>query len=265
MRHEKRGYALIINHETFDDPGNKPRDGTLEDEKVLKETLKRLHFDVIVFRDYKKDEIESEMKKYAALDHSENDCILVIIMSHGDLGIIWAKDKQYTLDSIWTPFVQCSTLEGKPKLFFIQACQGSGVDDGIEMKSDTVSSEGATGDGNNSDATDATGKGVTGYKIPREHSDILIGYSTIPGMVSWRNAKGSWFMQTLSEELRKECDKENDQRIDILSLLTVVTGRVARERESHIPEQKKLHKKKQIPCVTHLLTRLLYIHDRTKK
>lgn len=60
----------------------------------------------------------------ASEDHSDNDCVLIALMSHGDDGVLYAKDQQYKPEKLWSHFTsdQCPTLAGKPKLFFIQVC-----------------------------------------------------------------------------------------------------------------------------------------------
>jgi len=59
------------------------------------------------------------------MDHSAYDCLVIIVLSHGDKGIIYAKDAGFDPKILWTPFKadQCPSLAEKPKLFFIQACQ----------------------------------------------------------------------------------------------------------------------------------------------
>lgn len=101
------------------------------------------------------------------LDHSDNDCILIAVLSHGELGYIYARDVQYKLDSIWSYFtaLNCPSLAGKPKLFFIQACQGDQLDGGVTLRN----------------RTETDGDSMMSYKIP-VHADFLIAYSTIPGM-----------------------------------------------------------------------------------
>lgn len=103
-------------------------------------------------------------------DHSDHDCILIAILSHGELGYIYAKDTHYKLESIWGNFTapKCPTLAGKPKLFFIQACQGDRLDGGIHLS-------------NRTETDSSEGQSQQVYKIP-VHADFLIAYSTIPGM-----------------------------------------------------------------------------------
>lgn len=87
------------------------------------------------------------------------------VLSHGEQGIIYAKNGAYKPeDMLWGRFTgdKCLTLAGKPKLFFIQACQGDRLDAGVSLRTQT----------------DAGGS--SSYKIPI-YADFLIAYSTIPG------------------------------------------------------------------------------------
>lgn len=173
------------------------------------------------------------------MDHTDNDCLLVAVLSHGELGYIFAKDIQYKLETIWSEFTpdRCPTLAGKPKLFFIQACQGDQLDSGIELIENRTETDTST---------------AQSYKIPML-ADFLIAYSTVPGYFSWRNTtKGSWFMQSLCEELQL-----NSSKYDILTLLTFVCQKVALDYESNTPECRAMHQQKQIPCITTMLTRIL--------
>lgn len=56
------------------------------------------------------------------LDHSDADCLVVVVMTHGDNGTLHARDHQYPPDMLWKSFtgINCPSLAGKPKLFFIQ-------------------------------------------------------------------------------------------------------------------------------------------------
>lgn len=59
-------------------------------------------------------------------------------------------------------------------------------------------------------------------------------------------------MQALCEEF-----EANGYNYDILTLLTFVSRKVAIDFESNTPDTPHMHRQKQIPCVTTMLTRLL--------
>ncbi|CAK9820742.1 unnamed protein product [Anthophora plagiata] len=238
MNHAKRGLAIIFNHEFFTITHLRARCGTNVDCENLVNTLKNLGFEVNDFHNYTHRDIVKNLERVAALDHSQHDCLLVAILSHGEFGVLYAHDTSYKPESIWNHFTadKCPTLAGKPKLFFIQACQGDKLDAGTTLK----------------ERTETDGQPASTFRIPSQ-ADFLIAYSTIPGYYSWRNTtRGSWFMQALCAELQ-----ENGTRYDLLTLLTFVCQRVALDFESNTPENITMHQQKQIPCITSMLTRLV--------
>lgn len=87
-------------------------------------------------------------------------------MSHGDDGKIYARDLGYPPNILWKHFTgdNCQTLAGKPKMFFIQACRGENVDDGVSIRSKT--------------SRDSSSDDI--YVIPAM-ADILVMYSTYEG------------------------------------------------------------------------------------
>lgn len=88
----------------------------------LKVTLASLGFAVKVYDDLKYGEVYDVLSEAADDDHTDHSCLVVAVMSHGDEGVIYAKDHSYKPEQLWTPFAgdKCATLVGKPKLFFIQ-------------------------------------------------------------------------------------------------------------------------------------------------
>ncbi|XP_017024563.1 caspase-1 [Drosophila kikkawai] len=244
MNHKNRGLALIFNHEFFEIPSLKPRAGTNVDAQELKKTFKSLGFDATVHKDCKLRDILKHIEEAAVQDHTDNDCLAVAILSHGEHGYLYAKDVQYKLDNIWHYFTAaiCPTLAGKPKLFFIQACQGDRLDGGMTLEKCV---------------TETDGESSMSYKIPI-HADFLFSYSTIPGYYSWRNINnGSWYMQSLIQELNT-----NGKKYDLLTLLTFVNQRVAIDFESNVPATPMMDRQKQIPCLTSMLTRILRFNDK---
>jgi len=237
MNHRRRGRAFVFNHMNFDPRLNlNVRNGTNNDRDNLRINLRQLDFDVEVHDDLPFKDIERILENASLEDHSDADCILVAVLSHGELGILYSSDQPYKPDRLWSHFAadKCPSLAGKPKLFFIQACQGDQLDHGVKM----VTTE--------SDAS----AGTTTYKIP-SHADFLIAYSTVPGFYSWRNTtQGSWFIQAFCHVIQREAHSR-----DLLSILTRVSRKVAFDFQSNVPTNFGMHEKKQIPCITSMLTR----------
>lgn len=237
MNHKARGMAIIFNHEHFDIHSLKSRTGTNVDSDNLAKVLKSLGFKVSILHNNTSSDILRTIQQIAEIDHSDHDCLLIAVLTHGELGMLYAKDTHYKPDNLWGHFTadKCPTLAGKPKLFFIQACQGDKLDAGITLN-----------------RTETDGLSSSSYKIPI-HADFLIVFSTVPGYYSWRNTtRGSWFMQALCEELRYAGTER-----DILTLLTFVCQKVALDFESNTPDVTPMHQQKQVPCITSMLTRLL--------
>lgn len=238
MNHQKRGLAIIFNHEFFTIRHLGPRSGTNVDCDNLVATLKNLGFEVKDYHNFTHANIVKNLEEVARIDHSQHDCLLVAVLSHGESNVLYAHDTSYKPDTIWSHFTadKCPSLAGKPKLFFIQACQGDKLDSGTTLK----------------ERTETDGLPTSTFRIPNQ-ADFLIAYSTIPGYYSWRNTtRGSWFMQALCLELR-----DNAYHYDILTLLTFVCQRVALDYESNTPDNITMHQQKQIPCITSMLTRLV--------
>ena len=96
MHHRRRGRAFVFNHLNFDPQLNlKKRDGTNCDRDNLRITLRQLDFDVEVHDDLPFKDIERILESASMEDHSEADCILVAVLSHGELGILYARYTTY--------------------------------------------------------------------------------------------------------------------------------------------------------------------------
>ncbi|KAG5313144.1 CASP1 protein, partial [Acromyrmex insinuator] len=241
MKHKRRGVAIILNHVHFENMGT--REGSEKDTLNLKTSLDKLGFDVQIYTDPTSKTISTVLQSTAAEDHTDADCLIVVAMSHGESGLLHSADSIYPVDALWIPFTgdQCLSLAGKPKLFFIQACRGTQLDNGV-----TVFNE-----------TDSIKSDTVKYSIPA-YADILVAYSTYDGFFSWRNPdSGSWFIQALCEEL----DLHGHSH-DLLTIMTFVNRRVAIKYQSYVPQNEKFHAKKQIPSIVSMLTRLVYFHDK---
>lgn len=236
MNHPRRGYAVIINNKRFDSRLDMPvRDGTDVDAASLETSLKKLGFETRIFHNCSASLIREIMLRYAKSDHSDSDCFMSVFMSHGEDGVIYGIDKEIEIEKLIHPFKLNRSLAGKPKIFFIQACRGNQLMEGIDSNPYEIQYV---------------------NKIPME-ADFLIAYSTISGYFSWRNSlNGSWFIQSLCHVLN-ECGKT----AEIMQILTAVNRRVAYHYESNTNDV-TMNGKKQIPCIVSMLTKELYFRQK---
>jgi hypothetical protein len=133
-----RGKAFIINNKNFlysSGMQKYPRNGTDVDAEALRKLFNALEFETEVFDNKTSDEIESIFDNYAAMDHTDYDCFICAVLTHGEEGpVIYGTDKKIEVKELISKFRPESdnekpnlSLHGKPKLFFFQACQGKCV------------------------------------------------------------------------------------------------------------------------------------------
>ncbi|XP_050425971.1 caspase-like [Adelges cooleyi] len=239
MKHKNRNVALIFNHANFT-CGKDSRYGTDVDCLNLESTFKDLGFNPIPYHDKKLKKICKIVDQWSQYDFTDCDCLIVAILSHGFEEHIYAKDQAYNLKTVFLDkFAEnkCISLSGKPKIFFIQACQGKLLDDGVSVTTQV--------DGANCMTPE--------YLSP----DFLIAYSSIYGYLSWRNEKtGSWFINELCNALKKFRFEK-----DIYGILTYVMCQVATKYETNKMDE-ELYKKKQSSCIISTLTRLIKFENK---
>ncbi|XP_041784447.1 caspase-1-like [Anopheles merus] len=240
----RRGIALIINQVHFSSMA--VRDGSNKDRTDISTALQRIGFEVRVMDDPNRKQLLSTLKQLAGEDHSHSDCLVVVVMTHGkENNLLYASDRSYEANRLWEPFIgdACPSLIGKPKLFFVQACRGKKLDEGVIQATISI------------DSVDTqSSPGSMRYVIPAM-ADLLVMYSTYDGHYSWRNpSKGSWFIQALCVELGASAHCK-----ELLHILTAVSRRVAFHYQSNVPDNAKIDAKKQMPCMVSMLTKLLYL------
>ncbi|XP_033125485.1 caspase-3-like isoform X2 [Anneissia japonica] len=269
MKRKPRGKALIVNNRNF---RSMPlRKGTDVDACQLKSLFDNLGFSVESITNMKYDDFSKKISEYSKMNHSQYDCFIFAVLTHGINGALYTVDERLVqVDDILKCFSGegCPTLTGKPKIFFIQACRGEMFDQGVEATDgpdgssvdpclQSLNKAGDVDNGNELvekmlkveievvDEPDAWGKQQS--KLP-SHSDMLVAYATVPGYVSWRNSeRGSWFVQALTETIKEyACDE------DLLSMMTMVNNKVARAFES------SSGRNKQMPAPVTMLTKKLF-------
>ncbi|XP_008579873.1 PREDICTED: caspase-8 [Galeopterus variegatus] len=247
MKSKPRGYCLIFNNYDFSRARKdvpklhriKDRNGTHLDAEALGKTFNELHFEIVDYRDCTAKEICEFLKSYQSMDHSNKDCFICCILSHGDKGIVYGTDGQeasiYELTSYFTGS-KCPSLAGKPKVFFIQACQGDNYQKGIAVETDSEQKE----------AYLEMDSSSQNRYIPDE-ADFLLGMATVNNCVSYRNpVEGTWYIQSLCQSLRERCPRGDD----ILTILTEVNYDVSSKDD-------KKNMGKQMPQPTFTLRKKL--------
>ncbi|KAL1770915.1 hypothetical protein HispidOSU_019751 [Sigmodon hispidus] len=219
MQNKPRGYCLIFNNNDFSKAREavprlhkiKDRKGTNYDKDALTETFGELHFEVVSYPDCTANKIHEVLESYQSMDHTNKDCFICCILSHGDKGIIYGTDgKEASIRELTSYFTgsKCPSLAGKPKIFFIQACQGDNHQKAVAVEVDSEEK----------DCELAMDSSPQKNYIPDE-ADFLLGMATVKNCVSYRDpTQGTWYIQSLCQSLRKRCPKGDD----ILSILTSV-------------------------------------------
>ncbi|XP_036372443.1 caspase-3-like isoform X2 [Megalops cyprinoides] len=234
MDYPNIGQCIIVNNKNFDRrTGMNVRNGTDVDAGNVMKVFGKLGYKVKVYNDQTVDQIKQVLFAASRDDHSQSASFVCVLLSHGDEGILFGTDGSVELKALTSLFRgdRCTTLVGKPKLFFIQACRGTDLDGGIET--DSVDDRAPE-------------------KIPVE-ADFLYAYSTAPGYYSWRNTMtGSWFIQSLCEMITRF-----GKELELMQIMTRVNHKVALDFESasNLPG---FDARKQIPCIVSMLTKEVY-------
>lgn len=157
----------------------------------LKHLFQWLGFHVNIYVDVTNKHLKEILQKYQNHpDHNEGDCFVFCVLTHGILGAVYSSDGVLIpIQEITSHFIasKCPGLANKPKLFFIQACQGEAIQPSVSIEADAVNS---------------TSTNPLQDSIPVE-ADFLLGLATVPGYVSFRHKKeGSWYIQSLYAHLK---------------------------------------------------------------
>ncbi|NXS15144.1 CASP6 protein, partial [Mystacornis crossleyi] len=254
MNHQRRGVALIFNHEHFSWRLTLPdRRGTMADRNNLQRSLTDLGFEVRLFDDLKEEDVLQKIDEASTDDHSNADCFVCVFLSHGEDDHIFAYDAKIKIQTITDMFRgdRCQSLVGKPKIFIIQACRGDKHDDPVIAHDSTDSSSESL-----VNETEVDAAGV--YTLPAG-ADFIMCYSVAQGYYSHREiVNGSWYIQDLCETLRK-----HGSSLEFTELLTLVNRKVSRRRVDMCKDINAIGKK-QVPCFASMLTKKLYFHPKSK-
>jgi hypothetical protein len=153
-----------------------------------------------------------KIRKFAQRsEHSRYDSCVVAIMSHGiarnskqNSAIMSADGQLLEIEWVLEQFSNenARSLAAKPKIFFFQTCRGDERDLGVKF---TAGAGRLQTDGH-------------GSVVLRAMSDILIGYSTLPGFASNRDVYlGTWYIQAICEVFMEHaCDTDVEDMLKMV-------------------------------------------------
>ncbi|XP_026332779.1 caspase-3-like [Hyposmocoma kahamanoa] len=227
---------------------DKPRVGTKEDGKRIRETFKRFNFEVKEYPDLTKKEIFETLDKFSKMDFTDYGCVAIVVMTHGgDQGLLKAKDDSYSEQDILEYFKHKDKpkLVTKPVVVIIQACRGirdmDAAEAGQKMKfteKDSILKE-----------------EVEHYHLPVE-ADTIVLHSSYISKASHREQNGTWFIKSLCHAIDRLSDTQ-----DLESIMVEVKREVAIKNSHHAWNKtiRKYQINKQMPVVTSALMRKLYL------
>eukprot|EP00057_Strongylocentrotus_purpuratus_P009742 XP_011664216.1 PREDICTED: caspase-3 isoform X2 [Strongylocentrotus purpuratus] len=228
-----RGMCIIFNAENFTIKKLRKRLGTQKDVEALLNTFQnRLKFETRVVQDPTKKKYVECLQNIGRMDHSKFDCFVCVILSHGGEGHVCGTDGgTVSIDALTGLFRgdYVPSLVNKPKLFFIQACQGKYPQESVDIQQDDTAS------------------------LPYI-SDTLVSYATIPGYASFRSAKrGSLFINSLCNII----NSYYKEKVDLLSMLTMVNELMSRRAI----EGKWMEMGKQIGIHSNILRKQIFFNE----
>jgi len=214
MEHEKRGVALVINMQTYDAPNPfqlKERVWSVKDVDNLRQTLQYLEFDFQLCQNFTKSQLEQKIQEQASINHSNSDCFLCMIMSHGNEDKIVTSDNcEISCEEIMEPIKSCASLENKPKLFFFQACRGENEIEFTRVKSRPDSgqlpSEHLTSDDHTrvNNTVSQSFKSANKKTHDKAESDLLVYNATLPKHYAYgTETEGTVFIKNVCKVLNE--------------------------------------------------------------
>jgi hypothetical protein len=239
INHEKRGVALVINVQKFE--GNKlaERKWSIKDVDNLKRTLNYLEFQLVLCEDFTKVQIEQEIQKQASFDHSNADCFLCVVMSHGnDENMFYSSDnREISVEDFMAPIKLCPTLKNKPKLFFFQVCRGENEMEETRVESRPGSADQSTSSGGEAfvdcdqtcsdNETDANTFNTRKKTPISAEADLLVYYATLPNHLAFgTEANGTVLIMNVCDVFYNEAYKNIPNNTKLSQMILKINSKV---------------------------------------
>ncbi|XP_046563029.1 caspase-2-like [Haliotis rubra] len=265
MESTPRGYVLVINNKEFH--YMQARCGTDNDVRNVKMLFEGLGFGVSILHNLTAELMRTKLREFAGSCpwNQVDSCVVVILTHGGNDQRMYGVDGKFDNDNFITNrdlfntfgSINCPILQGKPKLFLIQACRGTEEDGGCvsfhtKRGSVQVSEKDITGEQGDAfgELERPDGRYLDLQSLP-SFSDMIIAQSSVAGFVSYRNTEeGSYFINSVVEVFKK-CAAT----CDIHDMLTKVNRVIAENFQTH-------DGKKMMPASTNQLLKKWFLNPK---
>ncbi|CAL4151474.1 unnamed protein product, partial [Meganyctiphanes norvegica] len=206
----KHGRVILLNYVEFNDI-RKNRKGAEEDNEVLRDTFEKFEgkYEVFIYDNLTSEETITKMKEHqkdTSLDTV--DSFIVFICSHGkSKHEFYTRNGEMNINELRALMLEtsdgCLYLQGKPKIWFANYCQGKAVEEDFDMDVEpspefpVISERGK--------------KERARISVPR---NIKTFFATSEGAVAWRHHDGgNYFLQTFCTLLKTNPNLELQQLV----------------------------------------------------
>jgi hypothetical protein len=206
------GLAIIIGNEVSCKPEHQPLSGTIKDLEAARDAFESLKFTTVPIRNASAREIMDIVQAASRFTYPSCYRILAFVFSgHGDANYIYAHDSAVSLQThIFDPWMpkESPKLAHMPKLFFLDACRGDTVDQGVFTPSGPV---------------------PKGAGRAPSVGNYLLANSTLPTMKAFEKPlAGGYWMQHLARELQLD----TNIHLSLMDILVRVNHLVVDEMQS---------------------------------
>ncbi|KAE8580324.1 hypothetical protein XENTR_v10024389 [Xenopus tropicalis] len=217
LEKQPHGWCVVINNYDFREARSRDckysnREGTMKDAEDITKIFNERGYITEEHKDLTAENIRKTLEMYSKKDHAENDSFVCFILSHGGIGTVCGCDGEEVEIKRLTKYFNgqhCPSLINKPKIFFIQACQGKESHPKVDINTDTESS------------FSFYEQDAMGTHLPLE-ADFLTAFATVEEYTSLRHIeKGSIYIQQLCKALTTHLCQ------DLIDMLTFVNNEVA--------------------------------------
>jgi len=225
-----KGWCFILNNSEFYTLPD--RTGSNVDAINLQTLFQKLGFQIWSVNNATADGIKEKFIQLAnKVDHT--DSLVVCLLSHGVEGQVYGVDGGLVSISELLHIISkgpvATALADKPKLFVIQACRTNTEKDQSINKNKQIHTSETIATNNKQTKEQKVLKSFIDQSSSQLQKHLLLGYSTFPGEVSWRNTEhGSYYIDSFVEVFQNFASSE-----DVLSMLVKVNELVGSKLSAH--------------------------------